>query len=117
MSRDTTVSVPRPLKLRTGFIVSTFSTSEHPSASLNGRDSYCGEPRNTASIDRTATRIRSRSRRPTTTTVRADPGPGPAHSPPGHERAAGTEGQQQPPDEPAPTSTGSETESGEPPDT
>ena len=39
-SEESTVSVPRPLKLRTGLSVSTFIISEQPNASLNGPDSY-----------------------------------------------------------------------------
>jgi hypothetical protein len=58
-----TVSVPRPLKLRTGLSVSTLSVIEQPTASPSGAHSYCGELRNTGSIAACARRIRSRSSR------------------------------------------------------
>ena len=58
-----TVSVPRPLKLRTGFSVSTLSVIEQPSASPSGAHSYCGELRKTGSIAARALRIRSSSSR------------------------------------------------------
>jgi hypothetical protein len=65
-----TVSVPLPLKLRTGLRVSTFNVTKQPSASLSGTDSNCGVFMNAGSIDATASRTRRRSSRATHITVR-----------------------------------------------
>ena len=54
-----TVSVPRPLKLRTGLSVSTFSVTEHPSARPSGAQGSAVVSRNTGSISPTAARTRS----------------------------------------------------------
>jgi hypothetical protein len=67
-SQDKAVSVPRPLKLRTGFSVSILSVIEHPSTSPRAAHSYCGVSRNTGSIAVRARRMRSRSSR----TIAAD---------------------------------------------
>ena len=45
-----TVSVPRPLKLRTGVSVSTFSVTEHPSARPSGAHGGAGVSRKAGSI-------------------------------------------------------------------
>jgi hypothetical protein len=75
---DMTVSVPRPLKLRTGLRVSTLRVVEQPSASPRGAHSYCGELRNTGSIAAWARRIRSRSSRVIAT---SDDDPSPTFGP------------------------------------
>ncbi len=56
-------SVPRALKLRTGFAVSSLMLTAHPRTGSSASQRYSGEPRKTGSITRRAARIRALSRR------------------------------------------------------
>ena len=62
-SRLAITSVPRPLKLRTGFAVSSLMLTAHPRPGSSASQRYSGVPRKTGSITRRAARIRAMSRR------------------------------------------------------
>src|ERR671925_153319 len=81
-----TVSVPRPLKLRTGLSVSTFSVTEHPSARPSGAHTSAGVSRNTGSISPTAPRTRSSPSRTRSRLLTATQHPTPAADRGSHEQ-------------------------------
>ena len=80
-SRLATSSVPRPLKLRTGFAVSSLMLTVHPRAGSSASHRYSGVSRNTGSITPRAASTRPPSSRVRTTTPRRYPRPGPAPRP------------------------------------
>jgi hypothetical protein len=67
--RLATTSVPRALKLRTGFAVSTLKLTVHPRSGSSALQRYSGVSRKIGSITRRAAWIRAMSRRVSCTTA------------------------------------------------